>query len=329
MKTTFRRLILAVAVATVLSGAAATSLQVQPGELEVLRRKAAELERHVAELRERGKPEAAREAQAELLRVRHALQQVAEEREREQAGREALERERDELRRHVAELERRAAELRERGKVEEARETQAELQRLRNRLQEMAFRGEMDRPGRAERAQRREAAEREHREVSRPRRREVSRPRRPQPRLLEPAPMAPRPLLKPLPPGLPPEELERRLHHLEVALDNLRAGGFEEAVRRLEPLAGELHRALEQRRFGPMPPVQALRGALERSQHQINELREMMAHLNERLERLERRVAADDDDHEAEHERERVEKKKAQKDRHKEREHEDEEEHED
>ncbi len=78
----------------------------------------------------------------------------------------------------------------------------------------------------------------------------------------------------------PPEEIERRLHHVEAAIENLHAAEMHGAAERLEPLARRLRGVLE--RVAPPPPPPEIEGLHRR----VNELEGILHRLAGRVERL-------------------------------------------
>ncbi|MCP5525659.1 MAG: hypothetical protein H7A47_02475 [Verrucomicrobiales bacterium] len=194
------------------------------------------------------------------------------------------------LRAHVQEMEAHLRELKAGGQEQEAREVRArlegaqqELRRLRmrerqenpeaqmmqQRLAEM--RGEIKRlheAGRLDEA--RELAEaarnfqreaRDHREsaAGEPRARRGEEPRRPA-----------------------GEELERRLRHIHVAVENLRAAGLSELAEHAARAGEEMRRELERMFHAPGEPAEPVRAL----QAQIEELHRAMGELREQMERL-------------------------------------------
>ena len=88
--------------------------------------------------------------------------------------------------------------------------------------------------------------------------------------------------------GCTPEEMERRMHHLHVAIENLHAAGLHDVAERLEQ---ELARARErQQTMAPpreMPPVVARVGEeLRRMQAELEELRGQIRALREHIAEL-------------------------------------------
>lgn len=98
--------------------------------------------------------------------------------------------------------------------------------------------------------------------------------------------------MEPLPPQVrEARETERRLHHLMIAIENLRMGGFPEPADKLEPLATRLRRHLEElgqprveefRREGPDRPGRDEMAA------QLDELRQAVRQLQMQVEKLSR-----------------------------------------
>lgn len=99
-------------------------------------------------------------------------------------------------------------------------------------------------------------------------------------------------------PGLGPVgQTHRRLHHLTVAIENLRLAGFPEPAERLEREADRLRRRLEggeegrreERRIivrnesGPMPPMRELHAEMENMRAQMEVMRRTLQELQERL----------------------------------------------
>ena len=162
------------------------------------------------------------------------------------------------LRAQVAELEREAAELREAGRPDEALELMQRAEELRTELNR----------GRAE-ADGNQRPPREPREVRQPRT-----PR--EPRFERPD----------------PAEIERRAHHLEVAIDNLHAAGLHEPAERLTQPLEQMRRQLAEMR-PRRPDAPELPGeAIAELRAQIGELHRMVRQLRAELEELRREHAA-------------------------------------
>lgn len=93
--------------------------------------------------------------------------------------------------------------------------------------------------------------------------------------------------LRPPPPVRPPgmrPEFERRLHHFDMALENLHAAGLHGIADRL---AGERERIAERLRDGPGPKA-AGQEEIERLRAEVNELRRGLQGLKQRIEELHR-----------------------------------------
>lgn len=155
------------------------------------------------------------------------------------------------LRAQAAELEREAAELKEAGWHDEARELMRKAEALRDEFTRMqAERGGDQREPRAPRE-----------------------PRTPR------APRIDRP---------DAAEIERRAHHLEIAIDNLHAAGLHEPAERLTPQLERMRRQLEQ--TGQPQPGQPAspEEVLEALRAQIGELHRLVRELRADLETLRR-----------------------------------------
>ena len=198
----------------------------------------------------------------------------------------------DQLREEAGQLERRAQELRESGRVEAAEATLNEARALRERAERaLGPRAELQRERRRLMAELRElraagregeAAEVKERIVELERHLEEMEIRSENQRGPRP-PMAER-----LRPGMP--EVEARMHHLELAIENLRLAGLPQIADRL---TGELERmredAARRGRFQPeMPPGMVPEEALRQVRAELEEVRQQLGQMREQLEELSR-----------------------------------------
>ena len=87
------------------------------------------------------------------------------------------------------------------------------------------------------------------------------------------------------PPG-PPEEVERRMHHLRVAADNLRAAGLHEQAERLMREAEGIVRDSGRPDRPELPPVEHLERALHDMHRQMDEMRGQMEEMQRALRML-------------------------------------------
>ena len=167
----------------------------------------------------------------------------------------------------------------------EARRSQPPPEELRRKIAAMR-----ERMADLARAGKREEAARVRRDLDALRRRVggLERRRGVPERLRAARPEPPRP-----PEGPPPEEIERRLHHIEVAVDNLHAAGLHDVAEELARRAGEMRADLERRRAPePRPeglPPEAMRGIEERFRAiggAVAELREEMGRLARQVREL-------------------------------------------
>ena len=191
-----------------------------------------------------------------------------------------------ELRERVEQLGEKARDLKAAGRHEEALRVMREADEL--EAQALAWREASEIEGRradvrarleAARAERGliENAERMERLAQRDR--EADRPERP--RMERPRPERPE-APRPVPPDR--EGIERRMHHFELALENLHAAGLHDLAERL---GRERERVVQQLRVGPErnPAVQE---EIERLRAELNELHRAMQGLKGRVEELHR-----------------------------------------
>jgi hypothetical protein len=155
------------------------------------------------------------------------------------------------LRAQAAELEREAAELKEAGRHDEARELMRKVETLRAEFSRMqAERGGNQREPRAPRE-----------------------PRTPrEPRFERPD----------------AAEIERRAHHLEVAIDNLHAAGLHEPAERLAPQLERMRRHLEETRLQQPGQPASPDEVHEALRAQIGELHRIVRELRADIETLRR-----------------------------------------
>jgi hypothetical protein len=235
------------AAALLCAGNLGSSLNLQagePGSPEGLRRQAAELQEQVTDLKAAGRHEEAMRLQREI----------------------------EELRGHAAEL--RADRNRER-RVERPSQAQPERRPVQERER-------MEREEVLRAMHHVEVAELKH-EIMRLREELAARsPRPPEPRFNAPRRHPGEPDFAPPPFAADREERERRIHHVEVAIENLHAAGLHDIAERL---AGELYRRRE-RLPEPMPPAEAL----ERVTHELHELRNQMEELRGNLRELHEKI---------------------------------------
>jgi hypothetical protein len=78
-------------------------------------------------------------------------------------------------------------------------------------------------------------------------------------------------------------ELERRLQHIRVAVENLHAAGLHEPAERLSQEAERIRNEMVQRRAPGQSPVQ---GELEEMRREIRRLHQALSDLREQVERL-------------------------------------------
>lgn len=280
MKRTIKSLVLGLA-ASVAMSAFTVQVAAQPEEVREVRRHAEELERHLMELREHGNREEARAVQAELQQVGARLREIqAREGERRREGGEAREME-------VRELHERAREMEAVGREEAARELAERAEQVQRELAESPGRRgpveampPLERELREIQAQARRLAAEGNRDGAREmlRRAEELRGELQERRMREARERGDRPQARRGAGPPPPEEIERRMHHIQVAMENLHAAGLHEMAEHLEQVAAEMQENL--RRPGPaMDPIHHL-------QAQIEELRGAVRHLAERMEHL-------------------------------------------
>lgn len=260
-------------------------LAAQSEETANLRRHAEELERHLMELREHGTGDERNAVRAELEQVGARLRELQN--QQREGRREAPE---AQPAREVRELRARAREMKAAGREEAARDLAEQAERL---PREMAGRppgadlSPMQQKLRelVAEAQRRKAAgdheaardiQRRAEELKQELKARLGREGR------EPVRMAEKPRGGDMP---PPEEIERRLQHVRIAMENLHAAGLPDVAQHLEEVAADLERALQGPRGhgDPVPHLQA----------QIDELRGAVGRLAEQMERLKRAVAGD------------------------------------
>jgi len=287
-------------------------------EHDELEEHAARIERELRELGE-GKPDAREELTHKLGEIRHRIEEIRGHfrgREEEQR-REMREHQRHEVEAHAREIERRHQELEQRahaikrelaglrdGEDEKAERLQhemreiqqvagqleREMQEIRQRFQE--HRGptpqereelgrrveelkrkitELSEAGRHEEA---EQLKRQGREMMQRFQERFARPDQPRHQ----------------PEGRRPEDMERRIGHVKVAIENLRAAGMHDAAERL---AQEVERAIHGdrgHREGPPPDqrdraFQELRGEVQQMRREMNEIREHLKRLLEHKDR--------------------------------------------
>lgn len=191
-----------------------------------------------------------------------------------------------ELRERAQDLTERARDLKAAGRHEEAKQVMREVQELERQavLQREAVEFEGRRAElraklealRAEGRDRDAAEVKEHLAQLERELKAVERGRGERPRAARPD--------RPPPGSRAPEEIERRMHHFEVAIENLHAAGLPEIAERL---AGERERIAQ--RLRPMPERNpALEGEVGRLRAELNELREGMERLKAHIEELHR-----------------------------------------
>lgn len=85
-----------------------------------------------------------------------------------------------------------------------------------------------------------------------------------------------------------PEEAQRRLHHLKIAIENLHAAGMHDPAERLTQEAERLRQAMDRRRPAPgrEPGGDVLRGELNGLRQELRELRQAVQELRVQMERL-------------------------------------------
>jgi hypothetical protein len=278
MKRKIKELLLGLSAAALL-GICPTQLMAQAEETANLRRHAEELERHLMELREHGNRDEARAVQAELQEVGarlRELQNQPQERRRESPEAWMMK---------VRELRDRAREMQAAGREEAARDLAEQAERVQREL------AEQRRPRARETAP--SPLERELREVITEARRRAAGGNHEAAQELQRRAAEIREELQArrmhegerkregAAPG--PEEIERRLHHVRVAMENLHAAGLPDVAHHLEEVAADLERALH--RGGPG------RDPIHHLQAQIEELRGVVGRLAEQMERLKHAVA--------------------------------------
>jgi hypothetical protein len=235
------------AAALLCAGNLGSSLNLQagePGSPEGLRRQAAELQEQVDDLKAAGRHEEAMRLQREIEELRRLAAELRADRNRERR----VERP-DQVqpeRRPVQERERMEREERFRAMHHaEVAELKHEIMRLR---EELAARS------------------------PRPPERRFDAPRRhPGERDFAPPPFA-----------ADREERERRIHHVEVAIENLHAAGLHDMAERL---AHELQRRHESI-ADPIPPAEAM----ERVTHELHELRHQLEEVRANLRELHEKI---------------------------------------
>jgi vacuolar-type H+-ATPase subunit I/STV1 len=208
------------------------------------------------------------------------------------------------LHRQAAELQEQVDDLKAAGRHEEAMRLQREIEELWHAAELRADRNRerrVERPGQVQPERRpvqeRERMEREehframhHAEVAELKH-EILRlheelaarsPRPPERRFNAPRRHPGEPDFAPPPFAADREERERRIHHVEVAIENLHAAGLHDMAERL---ADELNRRRE-RLPEPMPHAEAL----ERVTHELHELRNQMKELRGNLRELQEKI---------------------------------------
>jgi len=267
------------------------------------------------------RPEAGRDRPRAEQPGRDALEapeRARVEMERVQAETRELEERGNVLRRELEETAARLPRLRAAGDREGAAEMERQLRGRKEELAALRQRLAELRQGRPEREPRREAPEIKERvrDLQQLRREAAAARERGHPeeaeqlmakarelsralRQIAPDMPLPEPGPGPRPGSVPePEALERRIHHLAIAIDNLHAAGLHEPAERLagelEANRRELENLLRERRPGPGagPRSGELAEVVERLRAEVSELREIAGKLSARVEELERRVAA-------------------------------------
>ena len=204
------------------------------------------------------------------------------------------------LREKAAALEQKARDLKAEGHGEEAQQVMADVHELLARAEKMdqSLPGELRQPDRAELKQKLaklqaeiqelraagkldQAAELKERALELQRVLEKSADRPP---VKRPELQGPRPGERAGP--MPPEavEMQQRLRHLQVAIDNLHAAGLHEPAERL---AQEKERMMDRMRV-EAGPGREMREQMERLQNQVQELRRALEDLRKQLEELRR-----------------------------------------
>jgi len=297
-------------VATVCLGTLSAQAQRDKPDPGRMREEAAKLERKAQDLKAAGQHDEARRVlhEAELLaqrskELRHDMDRKAPERAEAKAKMERLHAELKELQAagkmdRAAEVKERLAQLeREFAKPGEPKPgrpkalgAEAKLDQLRGELKELQAAGKMDRA--AEVKERLEQLEREFAKPREPKPGQPKAERRIEVRVERLIERGEEPVRGPEARA----EWERRRHHLEVALDNLRAAGLPELAERLAQGAERL-RALR-----PGGPLERFRGLEPRpgpgpegpgpALAQVRELRAEIAELREALGELNRRLDA-------------------------------------
>jgi len=199
------------------------------------------------------------------------------------------------LRERARTLEREMLELREQGHHQEAERLQGELREIREHAELMRRerpQGDPDRPLPPEQIRERQEMMRHIRELMGTGRQEEAAELRQElarrEREMGRQPGRPGPPGRPDEPA-PREEMERRLHHMEIAADNLHAAGLHDVAERLEQQLGQQRERMERRGppRGVEPPIGRLgeelrrvRAELEELRANLNELRQQMGELH-------------------------------------------------
>lgn len=197
------------------------------------------------------------------------------------------------LRERARALQQEIRELHANGQHEQAERLQMELREMRENAERLArarVEGDRDRPRPPEAAAeqremirkirqlnaegRQEAAAELREELARRQREQGWRAGAPQPRVGRGEPM-------------PPEEMERRLHHLQVAIENLHAAGMPDVAERLEQEAQRRRQGLGAGRE-LAAPMERLGAELGRVRAELEELRANLAELRQHIAELHR-----------------------------------------
>jgi len=164
------------------------------------------------------------------------------------------------LRREAAELEAKARELKESGRNDEAMRVQREAEELRIVADRRQAEISRDRPVEPERRRQMEQQQERRRQSQ-----------------MEARPAEPE----------APEEWERRIHHAEVAVDNLHAAGLHEMAERLERELGAWRERLE-RQVRKSQPADQLADHVRELHQQVDELRQQVDELRRALREMRR-----------------------------------------